>query len=130
MTDRPHFCADPDRDQIAKHADDDEWAAWQNHEDEDESAHLKGFRASPPAPNGAIDGGEQDEQPARSTPQAGPASSMIDRFEDMLDDWAAIHRVRLIVRLMERYADDFERNDALDVRARQFAYYAKKGLRL
>jgi hypothetical protein len=55
---------------------------------------------------------------------------MIDRFEDMLADWCAIHRVRLIVRLLERYADDFERNDSLDVRARQFAYYARKGLRL
>jgi hypothetical protein len=127
MTDRPHPCAEPDRDEFFQRADRDEW---EDHEDEDLSGHLKGFQASPPAPNGAIDGGEQDEQPARSTPQAGPASSTIDRFEDMLDDWCAIHRVRLIVRLLERYADDFERNDSLDVRARQFAYYARKGLRL
>jgi hypothetical protein len=105
-------------------------ADWADSPAEDESGHFKGFQSSPPAPNGAIDGGERDEQPARSTPQAGPASSTIDRFEDMLADWAAIHRVRLIVRLLERYADDFERNDSLDVRARQFAYYARKGLRL
>jgi hypothetical protein len=127
MTDRPHPCAEPDRDEFFQRADRDEWA---DNPAEDESGHFKGFQASPPAPNGAIGSGERDEQPARSTPQAGPASSTIDRFEDMLADWCAIHRVRLIVRLLERYADDFERNDSLDVRARQFAYYARKGLRL
>jgi hypothetical protein len=116
---RPHTCADPDRDELFKRDADDDWAS---HEDEDLSGHLKAFQSSPPAPNGAIDGGEQDEQPARSTPQAGSASSAIDMVEEILDDWFRANRVRLISRILDRYAPDLGRNDSLELDARRLAH--------
>jgi hypothetical protein len=116
-----HPTADPEREELfAYDADQD----WRSHPDEDESGHLS--HTSPARPKGHHhQRSEPDTRPGPElSPPAGPGPSehAPDRWADLLDDWCAANRVRLVRLLLDRYADDLGRNDGLDVGARLLAW--------